>query len=231
VPYTFANEVFRTKGELTARCREILSSTPDGQLVPHESLPLLMEIFQHHDEWVQKIENGIRGISTQTTIHGTRCFVLVRNNETRIDISFPHAIRLIPSNRQTDLVPQALRNFRSAARTAIDAQIKAFRNEKLALAAICPITNEALHRGNCAVDHVPPNTFDVILFEFCQAQEIDPLNVVVGSHGGTVAVFKDESLLANWQSYHQDHSVLRLVSKIGNLQLPKGYADWSSLYQ
>lgn len=229
--YIIANRIFITKGELTTRCREILASTADGQLVSDESLPFLMELFQYHDEWQQKAGDGIRGISTQTTTQGTRCFVLVRNDESQIDISFPHAIRLIPSNRQADLTPQALRDFRSAARTTIESQIRTFRNDHLAQSPVCPITSEALHRGNSAVDHTPPSTFDVILFEFCQEKKINPLNVVVGSYQGTVAVFQDKELLASWQSWHQEHAVLRLVSNIGNLQLPKTYVEWSLLSQ
>ncbi len=231
MPYTIAKEIFRTKVDLTTRCRDILAATIDGQRVSDESLPFLIELFQHHDEWIEKSGDGICGISTETTTHGTRCFILVRKDGNQIDISFPHAIRLIPSNRQVSLLPQALRDLRSAARTAIKTQIQEFRDKQLALSPVCPITNCVLHRGNCAVDHAPPNTFDSILFEFCQKKQINPLNVMVGSHGGTVAVFEDEALMSSWQGHHQEHAALRLVSKIGNLQLPKTKFDWSQLYQ
>jgi uncharacterized protein DUF3223 len=77
MPYIIADESFNTKDQLTARCRAILSATPDGQLVTEDALPFLLDLFQYHDEWEQKAVGGVRGISTQNTLHGTRCFVLL----------------------------------------------------------------------------------------------------------------------------------------------------------
>lgn len=230
MPYVLADESFRTKENVTTRCREILSATPDGSLVSDSSLPFLLDLFRHHDEWAQKTAGGVVGISTQTTSHGTRCFVFVRNDGGTIDISFPHAIRLIPSTRTANLIPQGLRDFRSAARKGIEAQIRDFRDSQLVSSSECPITGEALHRGNCAVDHAPPITFDSLIFNFCQSKGINPIAVAVGSINGTVAVFEDPLLLVAWQEYHRENAVLRLVSRIGNLQLPKVAVQWSLLY-
>lgn len=108
MPYVLADESFRTKKHITDRCREILSATPDGSPVNDNTLPFLLDLFKHHDEWSQKAAGGVVGISTQTTSHGTRCFILMRNGEDTIDISFPHATRLTPSTRTADLIPQGL---------------------------------------------------------------------------------------------------------------------------
>ena len=226
MPYILADETFSTKDQLTARCRDILGATRDGSLVSEESLTFLLELLQHHDEWSQKAGDGVRGVSTQTTAHGTRCFVLLRKDGSSIDISFPHAIRLVPSKRTASLIPQALRDFRSAARTAVDVQIRQFREAQLTYSQRCPVTGDALSRDNCAVDHSPPATFDAILFDFCRANQINPLSVVVGSVDGTIAVFEDKEILANWQAHHRDKAVLRLTSIIGNLQLPKVRVAW-----
>lgn len=231
MPYVLADELFRTKENVTTRCREILSATPDGSLVSDSALPFLLDLFRHHDEWTQKTAGGVVGISTQTTIQGTRCFVLVRNGGGTIDISFPHAIRLIPSTRTAHLIPQGLRDFRSAARNGVEDQIRGFRDSQLVSSSVCPITGEALYRGNCAVDHTPPTTFDSLLFNFCQSKGINPITVAVGSKSGTVAVFNDPLLLVAWQEHHRANAVLRLVSRIGNLQLPKVVVQWSLLYQ
>lgn len=212
------------------RCRAIIAATSDGQAVAEEHEGFLLELFQYHDEWPQKAEGGLCGISTKTTEQGTRCFVLRKQNGDEIDISFPHAVRLIPSSRTTSLLPQGLRDVRSAARNAVRAQIFAFRDQQLASRLNCPITGEPLFRGNAAVDHTPPTTFDQLLFDFCLQRRINPLCVSVGSEGGTVAVFKDLSLRSEWQAYHQERAKLRLVSKLGNLQLPKATIDWSPLW-
>lgn len=228
MPYVIANESFDTKQQLAERCREIVSSTPDGTLVQERDLPFLLELLRHHDEWEEKSCGGVQSVTTQTTAQGTRCFTLVREAGP-IDISFHHAIRQIPSSRAATIIPQGLRDFRAAARNAVSAQVWSFRDRQLVYSPSCPITGVELRRDNCAVDHSPPATFDVILFAFCQARMVNPLSVAVGSLGGTVAAFEDHVLLGEWQAYHQKQACLRLVSKIGNLQLPKVTVDWGLL--
>lgn len=228
--YLIADESFSTKEALTARCRAILTATTDGQMVDDDCAEFLFELFKYHDEWDQKASGGVRGISTQMTPHGTRCFVLLNRGGDRIDISFPHAIRLVPNTRTAALLPQALRDFRSAARNAVRAEIYDFRDRALQEDQCCPYTGETLARSTCAVDHAPPKTFDLLLFDFCQGRALNPLRVAVGSDGGTVALFVDQELQAAWQAYHREHSKLRLLSKLGNLQLPKISVPWSALW-
>lgn len=169
MPYIIADESFPTKDSVTARCRAILAATPDGQLIEEAVAPFLFELFQYHDEWPKKAAGGVLGISTQTTPHGTRCFILVKPAGAQIDISFPYAIRLVPSSRSSTQLPQALRDFRSAARVAIKTQIYEFRDNALVEERECPYTGEALNRGNCAVDYTPPKTFDQLLLIFAAA--------------------------------------------------------------
>ena len=230
MPYLIANESFPTKKAITVRCREILAATTDGDPVDEMAAPFLFGLFQFHDEWPQKANGGIVNISTQTTPHGTRCFALVKQTGQRIDISFPHAVRLIPTARSDTLLPQALRDFKSAARVAVKAQVFEFRDSALQQEQQCPFSGEVLSRAMCAVDHTPPQTFDQLLYDFCRSRSLNPLTVAVGSEGGTVAVLEDIELLVSWQEYHRRNAHLRVVSRIGNLQLPKVAVPWSELW-
>ena len=128
MPYVLVDEEFRTKQHVTDRCREIIAATPDGADVVSEHLPFLFALFQHHDEWPDKSAGGVVRITTQTTDHGTRCFALVRTDNSTIDISFPHSIKHIPTTRKRDLLPQGLLDYRNAARTAITDQVRDFRD-------------------------------------------------------------------------------------------------------
>lgn len=228
--YLVANASFRTKDDITARCRAILADTRDGCPVEEEAIPFLIGLFQFHDDWPQKAAGGIASITTQTTPHGTRCFVLVKQGGDCIDISFPHAVRLIPSSRSASLLPQALRDFKNAARVAVKAQISEFRDRALQREQRCPFTGEVLGQATCAVDHTPPQTFDKLLYDFCRTRSLNPLDVAVGSEGGTIAVLEDAELLAAWLAYHRDNARLRLLSRMGNLQLPKVAVPWSDLW-
>ena len=229
MPYQIGGIEFRVKSEITDKCRSILNEVSDGCRVPEDQYEFLFDLFKYHDEWTSKSEGGVASISTTTTEHGTRCFVLVRGNQTKIDISFPHAIKLIPSNRTKNLTPQRLLDYKAAARTAIKPQISAFRDKALLQDVACPYTGEVLNRDNCAVDHIPPNTFDRLLFEFSVSRKIRPMEIKVGSRNGVVAEFLDKEIEEYWKKYHQDNATLRVISKIGNLQLPKESIDWERL--
>jgi hypothetical protein len=230
MPYVVADEVFSTKEEITNRARAILRRTQDGHPVEDADTEFLVSLFQHHDEWHLKSVGGVSQITTQTTVHGTRCFVLRKHDNSVIDISFPHSVRLIPSTRSADLLPQKLQDFRSAGRSAVRPQIFAFRDKALLKCFQCPISGETVNRHNAAVDHEPPRTFDALLFNFCQKNRINPLEVDVGSEEGVVAVFEDSDLLRRWQDFHEAEAKLRLVSRLGNLRLPKLKIAWAELW-
>ncbi|KPZ11998.1 Uncharacterized protein ALO40_00880 [Pseudomonas syringae pv. viburni] len=84
-------------------------------------------------------------------------------------------------------------------------------------------------RHNMAVDHLAPNTFDQLLFNFCQVNQINPLDVVVGSRDGVVAFLEDTNLRIAWEGYHLKHARLRIISKTGNLKLPKPPIPWTAV--
>lgn len=227
--YIIAEEPYATKGAIAERCRAILNTTPDGSPVDETPAAFLFDLFRYHDEWEQKSLGGVCQISTQTTLHGTRCFVVVIRSGEKIDISFLHAIKLIPNGRSAALLPQRLLDFRNAARTVVQQQIYAFRDRALQSNPTCPYTGERLTRVNCAVDHTPPATFDRLLFDFCRSRVLNPLGVSIDSLEGTVPMIADQDILVDWKTYHESAAHLRLLSRIGNLQLTKMAAPWSDL--
>ncbi|MBD2691276.1 DUF3223 domain-containing protein [Anabaena catenula] len=231
MPYLIANEEFRTKELLTKRCREILESTPNGACVADIHLPFLFALFRFHDEWDTKSSCGIQSVATQTTEYGTRCFALQRTDGSMIDISFPHAIKLIPTTRKKDLLPQGLTDYRNAARTAVTTEIRSFRDKCLATNSTCPILGINITRETSDVDHVAPLTFDRLLFDFTLKSSINPLMVAVGSRNGTVPIFEDRQLNDDWVGYHNENAELRLVSRTGHSQLSTERVDWSIILQ
>ncbi len=228
MPYTLGSESFATKKLIEKRCQEIRDHTPDGTTVAAEGFDFLIHLFRYHDEWHEKSYPGVASISTQTTEHGIRGFLLNRTDGSQIDISFPHAIKLIPTAQTASLTPQKLLDYKAAGRTAVQEQVRKFRETALASAAPCPINNRPLESGNCDVHYPPPDTFEAILLRFTQAEGINPLNVAVDSCG-TVARFNDRDLSTAWTAYHRQQAQLQLVSRDGRRSLPKSPVDWSAV--
>jgi hypothetical protein len=231
--YTIDGEAFATKGAITARCREIRDEVPDGNPVAAGSkVRFLLDLFSTwHDEWDDKTAGGFVGFTTMTVrANGkvTRCFAIQTAEGDLIDISFPHAIRRIETARTATLIPQALRDFRNAARVAIASQTMAHRKMALAAGTPCPITRLQLTATNSAVDHHNPS-FEELLFKFCQQHGVNPLNVHVGSVQGVQAQISDPTLLRDWQTYHQQHAQLRLIERSANLKISKVRVAWDTL--
>jgi len=227
--YQIGTDSFKRKADITSRCQAVLKTTADGQIVSHEDFCFLLALFQYHEKWATKSASGVYAITTKTTMQGTRCFALMRRDEHLEYISFPHTIKLIPTGRSASLIPQGLIDYRDAARAAVEDQVREFRDANLGKVDECPITGHRIMRSNCAVDHVPPVTFNRLLLDFTVCKGLTPLRVEIGSLDGTVAVFVDKDLDAEWRSYHKEHCHLRLLSRAGNLQLKKEKLDWSGV--
>jgi len=233
IRYSIGGAAFSTKAEIIEHCRNIRDATPDHTLVAaRPDVAFLLDLFSSwHDEWDDKISGGFVGFTTMTVrANGkvTRCFAIRTADEGLIDISFPHAIRRIETARTASLVPQALRDFRNAARVEIARQTMDYRATFLSSGTRCSITGQQLTSSNCAVDH-QGRSFDELLFEFCQLRGVNPVNVHVGSVRGVQARFVDRALAQDWQSYHQQHAQLRLIEQTANLKIPKVRIGWDSL--
>jgi hypothetical protein len=229
MPYNIADKDFRTKGDITEHCRAILHRTPHGNLVDDSDFRFLIELFMNHEKWASKSGSGVVAITTQMTPHGTPCFAMILKNGHQEDISFPHVIKLIPTNRSASRLPQGLLDYRAAARKAVEFQIYEFRDQALAVPSSCQVTGEVVTRENCAVDHVAPLSFDRLLFQFTSLFDLKPLEVEVGTLEGTVAVFASKEIESSWMEYHHTHCDLRLLTSKGNLQSKPERVDWSSL--
>ena len=228
MPYSVGSFEFDSKEAITKRCQEIRDKTPDGAFVLPDDFDFLVNLFRNHDEWHEKSYPDVAAISTQKTEHGTRGFVLNRTDGTQIDISFPHAIKLIPSPRSARLTPQGLLDYKAAARTAVQDQVRAFRDLALSKKLSCPIIDIPLVRGNCDVHYPPPVTFEALLLSFTVEHSISPLRVIVDSCG-TSARFHEDNICTQWAAYHRQNAILQLVSTEGRRSLPKSPTDWNSL--
>ena len=216
--YQIAGQTYPSKQALTTRCQEIVRAVPDGESVPDDEQAFLLELLRHHTEWESKAAGGVARLTTQTTAHGTRCLVLVSNDGWQEDISYKHAIKHLTPDTGTRL-PQGLIDFRNGARQAIKPQIDAFRSG-------CA---SPLPANETEVDHVYPQTFDYLLFQFCATKYINPVQVVVRELPGCIPYIEDNLVRTGWQAYHAEHCRLQLIAKSENAALPKTLSPWREL--
>lgn len=81
-------------------------------------------------------------------------------------------------------MPQKRLNYKAAARTRVLPQIREFRDRTMVSNRLCPISGKTITKGNCAVAHLSPLTFDRLLLDFTEWHVSNPLEVLVGSDGG-----------------------------------------------
>lgn len=176
--YVLGNEIFNRKEDIRLRCREIISSIKDGQLVDNVDQAFLVQLFSFHDEWGEKYKKSsalVSGITAKTTVmYNSRCFVILMDDGSEDSISYLNAIKCIPSGVPKK-TPKYLVNFKAAARSAIADQIESFRQriKDDHIELHCPITGESLWRVISHVDHEPPLTFDQMLFDFCKERNLN----------------------------------------------------------
>ena len=227
MPYELAGQTFPSKKAITERCRAILNATPLNGSVIADDLRFLLAVFECHPEWAQKSAQGCDRVSVaRSEFYNSRYFTIWSQGELVSDISFPHAIKHLPGAGRRDRLPQALNDFRNAARAAVRGQIDVFR---AGAAPVCALTGEDLSRSvkRLHVDHVP--TFDQLLFDFCCENQINPTLVSV-IEVDTVPVFSDESVRAAWCEHHRSKACLRILSRDANLSLPKANLDWRQTF-
>lgn len=130
-------------------------------------------------------------------------FFLVRSDGSQIDICFPHAIARIEGAQKKAKTSQTLKNYKNAARTAIQEQTRRFRDSMLLIGDPCPVSGQEITRTNCEVDHKAPKTFDKLLFDYTTERDVSLQAIEVGSRDGDVADFTDREFEEDWQNITQ----------------------------
>jgi len=227
--YYLGGMEYPTKKAITEHCQSILHKCQFGDCVDEDDFCFLADVFSNHTEWKQKTSSGFDGVSVSySAFYRTRYFTIMCKGEEVSDISYPHAIKHLPSTGIRQKQPQALLDFRNAARAAIRGQINLFR---ATAPAICAMTGMDLSdtRKLMHIDHKPPATFDRLVFDFCNSAQINPLLVLV-KEIETVPTFLDARLAEQWSLYHRNHAKLRVLSRSANLGLQKINIPWNTLF-
>ena len=216
-----------TKKAIIERCDNIRKSQELKKPVIGEDAEFLLSIFKKHSQWEVKSETGIRYITVEKVLYGTRSFVLVRNDNKRVDISPKQCIS--PDNDIT--------RIKKACRNAIYPEIKKMKDGVNFGVDRCPFTKEILYKENTHIDH-----FDLKFHEVFNNWIADKniklltnalnkengefarnLGGKIGSsmRNGVIIYFTDENIVSDFVDFHNKNTHLRAVSKTANLEILK----------
>lgn len=202
----------KNKAYLIKECKRILNETPiNGRVENQSDIEFLMDLFRNHAEWELKC-NGqkIKSIVVRYTENGTKCFWLIREDDTMTKISYTSCIN--PVSKKA--------NVKRACRTAEEPRILEYKRS-----LTFPIVY-TLNKKNTVltsleqvdIDHYDPD-FDVLVDEW------------VGLNGGydklfnfvnkvddkdTITRFTDPKLSENFAEYSRTHGKIRAISKCDN---------------
>ena len=190
-----------TKENLMKMVQSIVSSYQDGVHISDDHKKFMLSIFSHHRNSESKFGCGVKDlVIRKTPAYGSRCFFIIRNDGTEIDISAKECI--YPSSHTI--------NVTLSAREEIQPQINMFKHNN-DIPEQCELCECGINKTDkTEVDHII--LFSDLFNGFLQHYAITIEDIEVEDHeNGLTMKFKDRQQAKCWFVYHQTHATLRHV--------------------
>jgi hypothetical protein len=200
---------FKNKKEALAYFKDILNSYKPTQIVNDKDFKDLVGLIENRPDKDVKIGCGIANIQVIEVRFNTKCFELIRTDDSKEIFSYINCI-----NGKT----KPLTKFSKTCRETISEDL---RNVKLLYfkkfsskgEVKCQETGELCKWEELNIDHRQPNTFSVIVDRFIEVNRIDIDGVQYSEIMDGVYHFTDLELAEKFRKYHRDKANLRLVRK------------------
>ncbi|WP_413284056.1 DUF3223 domain-containing protein [Vibrio sp. MA40-2] len=209
-PISFGQFKFSTRKacEEDAR-RRINSYSPSSTLAPDDK-EFFEALFTLHSEYDEKVGCGIQDIEVGLDFHQNRCLCVIRKDNSRVVVSWRHCVK--PYTKKM-VVSYAFRR-------SVKSIVMQFKNDAISNGAICPKLGVSLTFDNSHVSY-SSLSFDDMLTEFLEENHltyesidlIDP-NYSDSDQRGKLA---NQTIIDNWQKYHQSKASFELLSIEANL--------------
>jgi len=234
--YNINNKSFKTKSEITDYFRVIMYRYDEGIPLSYDDFYDVCELLKYHDEYDIKKGVGIESITIE--FHNDLLtnkkakyphFQINRLDGTFIDFSFIKCISYINSPKSIE--NKYIGDIKRTMRFLVKHQIDEFRDECFAVKKYlkCPILEINFSKKTCHIDHTPPKTFDVLVFQFLKENKINFDKIELKEINGIFSTFKDEDLKNKWIEFHENNAYLRPTHQAGNLSQKKTPIDWGLL--
>lgn len=200
-------------------CKRILNDATNvalGYVAKEEDKNFLLLVFQNHKDWLQKTKGQkIIKIEIRPSMgYGNKCFYIVREDGTSIDISYIAAIEGRSKSK----------DIQCACRTAEKARVIAFK-KMVTYPFNCPIDGTLVTcDSECHIDHYDSDFQDVVNDWVKLNGGIDKVfrQIAEGDECDCITAFKPESGLSeSFAEYSKSHSHLRAISMHANLSTRK----------
>lgn len=216
-PATIGELEFKTVTKAKQYVRSVIAKYPPGTRVTPVDVALFADLLEMHPDAKSKRGSGVAGfaIKTNPDYPNTVTVYVLRTDGTECDFSW---YKSIDGAKQEDMQFNALRE-------AVKNQVIQFKDKQLLSLEplLCPITNQRITFDNYHVDHAAPRTFQQLVRDWLQSEGIVLEDVIItesreNEYGRKMA---DPKQLHSWREYHYKNARLRMLSKEGNLKLPK----------
>ena len=217
IGYRVGGHEFKTKKALTEHFRSVRNETDLGARITDT---VVLALLRRHPEWDEKTVAmdfvGTAMIKGTPAAPPRKEIAIINRDSSVMDISWAKLVARLQKDgslKHPTEFWEAVSELKIAARQAVYSQLQ-------------PLAREGMH-----VDHVHPQTFEQLLFDWVVTTGRSPVEIVVEANDGPTIVRRiaDPVLRKQWHDHHREHAVLELVSPLENLKRQKVTVDWEQL--
>jgi len=205
--------IFDSKKAALNHFKTILNNYDFGESLNGADFQNVYELLNTHPERKDKIGKGLKEIRIAKLKYNTRCFELVRIDDTTDYFSYTKRINSPPSDftRFLTACRETIQDdLRSVKQSYFD---KYSKNGKVK----CQETGEFLKWEELNVDHRQPNTFSVIVDRFIELHQINLCQIEFVEVDGFQDKLANNKLREDFRQYHRKKANLRVVKRNMNL--------------
>lgn len=215
-PVLIGDRLYLRKKDALAAVQAVRNRYKPGERVSDpEDEAFLHDLLDKHYDADQKRGAGIDHFQVRRTTKGSVGFHIIRTDGSDTDFSFMVCLDGEPSQRQ---------NLLATMRDAVKWQVIAVKNKAFEEAGeerlvTCALTGDLVAEDEVHVDHFDPDFIDLATHYVSAQGGWDAFPLLNGLDNTVGSVFADDTQREAWESYHQEHANLRVISIQANLSL------------
>ena len=202
---------FPSKAAAIKNIQERINKYEFNQSLNSEDRLFFESLFLLHDEYDEKVGNGIYDIQIRRDFANNRSLCIIQNDGHEMIISWRHCVQ--PTLPRTVLS--------RAFRRAVKHLIMDFKRSQIAMNVVCPNDHTLLTYENSHVAYVDIS-FDDIFNKFLSSNNLQISDVILidpdANDPDQRGIISDKELCGRWITFHGELSKLCLLSASYNLK-------------